>query len=78
METPFVQGVQRFSFANDCERVPAGNPLTNRESLFRASVVVGLTTHVEAWIVWCVFGAACALLVDALGGGFTIRRTKTA
>ncbi len=55
----------------------AGLPVVVAIGLF-AMWIVGLAIHVEPWIAWCTFGAACALLLDAIGGGFTVQRTQTA
>lgn len=54
-----------------------GLPLIISLGLF-AMWIVGLAIHAEAWITWCTFGAACALLLDAIGGGFTVQRMRTA
>jgi hypothetical protein len=55
----------------------AAAPIVVSLGLF-AMWIVGLAVHTEAWITWCTFGAACALLVDAIGGGFTVQRMQTA
>ena len=55
----------------------AAAPIVVSLGLF-AMWIVGLAIHTEAWITWCTFGAACALLVDAIGGGFTVQRMQTA
>ena len=38
--------------------------------------IVGLAVHTEAWITWCTFGGACALLIDAVSGGYTVRHHR--
>ena len=55
----------------------AGVPTLVALGLF-AMWIVGLAVHTEAWITWCTFGAACALLVDSIAGGLTVQRTRTA
>lgn len=55
----------------------AGVPTLLSLGLF-AMWIVGLAIHTEAWITWCTFGAACAMMIDSIAGGLTVERMRTA
>ena len=40
--------------------------------------IAGLVTHAQAWITWCTFVAACAMLAEAFGDRLPARRMHTA
>lgn len=39
--------------------------------------IIGLVDRSEAWLVWCTFAGACALLADGIGAAMMPRRMVT-